>query len=112
MLRAAAGTAAAVVAGAACLSLLWRHIRAKSRRYRLIYYDGRGQIEIVRFVFALGNKLPGRDYDNFRLPMTYIGPRPTDYDCPEFTKVMLEGRLQCNLDRVPAPLPRLRDTEV
>ena len=97
MLRSAAGTAAAVVAGAAA-ALLWRHIRARAGA-TVVYYDDAGRSR-SRFVFA-GNKLPGRDYDNFRLPMTYIGPRPTDYDCPEFTKVMLEGRLECNLDRVP-----------
>ena len=85
------------VAGA----LMLPRLRAKSKRYRLIYYDGRGQIEIVRFIFALGQKLPGRDYDNVRLPISYIGPRDTDYDCPEFNKVQAQGRLACNLDRVP-----------
>ena len=85
------------VAGA----LLLPRLLSKGKRYRLIYYDGRGQIEIVRLVFALGQKLPGRDYDNVRLPISYIGPRDTDYDCPEFNKLQAQGRLACNLDRVP-----------
>ena len=85
------------VAGA----LLLPRLLSKGKRYRLIYYDGRGQIEIVRLVFALGQKLPGRDYDNVRLPISYIGPRDTDYDCPEFNKLQAQGRLACNLERVP-----------
>ena len=87
---------------ASCLMLIYTHLlRAKKKRFRLMYYDGRGQIEIVRFIFALGQKLPDRDYDNVRLHIKYIGPRATDYDCPEADAVKSEGRLVCNLDRVP-----------
>ena len=82
LLRAAAASVAAI----AIWSLARTRLRARvRRRYRLIYYDGRGQVEIARLIFALGQKLPGRDYDNVRLPLTYLGPRTTDYDCPEFS---------------------------
>lgn len=102
--RAAAITRSAAEFASACLTFLWTHLRYylfRTKRYRLIYYDGRGQVEIVRLIFALGQMLPGRDYENVKLPITYIGPRQTDYDCPEFSKMQAEGRLVCNLDRVP-----------
>jgi glutathione S-transferase len=70
-------------------------------RWRLVYYDGRGQVEIVRLVFAMAGELPGRDYENVRLPLHYVGPNPKDYDCPRFNEVQAEGRLVCNMQRLP-----------
>ena len=61
------------VAGAFVL----HRLRATNKRYRLIYYDGRGQIEMVRLCARA--EAAGRDYDNVRLPLTYIGPRPTGW---------------------------------
>lgn len=49
----------------------------------------------------MGEKLPGRDYENLRLPLMYIGPKAKDYDCPKFTEIQDEGRLVCNMQRVP-----------
>ena len=56
---------------------------------KLMYFDGRGLMELPRQLLATAGKFPGEDYEDFRYP---IGMKDGKFSVEEFTAAQKSGQ--------------------